>query len=281
MKLIAPNMADDSMKYHHHVTKQAQSAFFYPVSVGICHYLPGYYLERYKHDDFQLIFVTRGTCHIRLNEHEYIAHENQAVLLDCYKPHIYYTRMDCCIQFLHFDGPMARTYYELIQAEESPVISLSDPYRLQKELQWVIDIYRTNSPIREALISQSITIMLTELMLARESAATVPGNISTIREVASYIEEHYDQNLTIAHLADRACLSAYHFSRLFKQDIGCPPHEYLLRTRLYAAKYLLRNSSTPLKDISGRCGFTSESAFFAAFKKWFGTTPKQYRFGPG
>lgn len=281
MKLTAPNIADDSIKYKHRVSNQAQNAFFYPISIGMCHYLPGYYLQRDKHEDFQLIFVTRGTCHIRLNEHEYAAHENQAVLLDCYKPHTYYTRMDCFVQFLHFDGPMARTYFELIQKDENPVITLPDPYRLQKELKWLIDIYQANSPIREALISQSITIMLTELILARDSATTVPANISIIREVASYIEEHYDQNLTIAHLADRACLSEYHFSRLFKQDIGCPPHEYLLRTRLYAAKHLLRNSTIPLKDISSRCGFTSDSAFSAAFKKWFGTTPKQYRFGQG
>lgn len=75
----------------------------------------------------------------------------------------------------------------------------------------------------------------------------------------------------------KAGLSPYYFLRLFASETGFTPHQYLINTRINAAKFLLRSPDIPVKDISVRTGFTSESTFCTCFKKNEGMTPGQYR----
>lgn len=83
--------------------------------------------------------------------------------------------------------------------------------------------------------------------------------------------------MTVEELADVAGLSLYHFIRSFKQETGFTPHDYLIDTRLNTAKYLLKNTSLPIKDICFHCSFSSESVFCNAFKRELGLTPTKYR----
>jgi len=98
-----------------------------------------------------------------------------------------------------------------------------------------------------------------------------------IQQMIEYIHQHYGQKLTIAGLAKLANMSASHFIRIFKKDMGIAPMEYLIRTRIEKAKKLLRNRAKPITEISLQCGFGSASHFSACFTKHFGITPREYR----
>ena len=78
-------------------------------------------------------------------------------------------------------------------------------------------------------------------------------------------------------LAEQVGLSPFHFIRTFKKETGFTPHEYLVRTRIDMAKYLLKNTGMPVKDICFATGFSSESVFCSAFKKSVGMSPKAYK----
>ncbi|MCR5627211.1 MAG: helix-turn-helix transcriptional regulator [Lachnospiraceae bacterium] len=70
-----------------------------------------------------------------------------------------------------------------------------------------------------------------------------------------------------------ASLSPYYFSRLFKAETSFTPHQYVIETRISAAKYLLTSTSEPISQIAYKTGFPDESSFCACFRKKENVTP--------
>ena len=95
--------------------------------------------------------------------------------------------------------------------------------------------------------------------------------------VTDYINEHLDRDLKLRDLAAIAHISPYHFSRLFKQSLGVTPHQYILRSRINKAKYLLEHSKLSIAQIAIEVGFCDPSHLTRYFKRVFGATPKQFR----
>ena len=74
-----------------------------------------------------------------------------------------------------------------------------------------------------------------------------------------------------------ANMSPYHFIRSFKNEVGFTPHEFILRSRVNTAIFLLRATSLSLSEITYKCGFANEAAFSNCFKSLTGTTPLKCR----
>lgn len=98
-----------------------------------------------------------------------------------------------------------------------------------------------------------------------------------IRQSIAYINDAFAEPLTVADLADRAYLSYSHFSRLFKKVSGYSPSDYLAMVRVNHAKPLLKSMQVPITEIAERAGFAEHRAMLAAFKKYCGVTPTEYR----
>jgi AraC family transcriptional regulator len=97
------------------------------------------------------------------------------------------------------------------------------------------------------------------------------------RTVATYIEEHLAEPISLATLAQLASLSPYHFCRTFKQSFGVPPHRYHTGRRIEHAKVLLAKSVSTVTDIGLSVGFSDTSSFTGVFHKTTGLTPTAYR----
>ena len=67
-------------------------------------------------------------------------------------------------------------------------------------------------------------------------------------------------------LSNIACLSTYHFARMFKQATGLSPYQFILKRRLHRASTLLK-SGIELKQVIANCGYTNHSRFARAFGK--------------
>lgn len=271
--LVAPG----SDYYIHTPSAQAQELFLYPLIVGHFQYLPGYCLRRSSLDSFLVMHVTRGGCQVECGGRHYRALEGQVVLLDCYAPHAYHTTGGWEAEWLHLDGPCARGYFDAILAGGSPVISLKNSYRFEKNLRRVYTQFRENAPVREALLNNYIVNLLTELLVGREMATPGAQSAGIIEDSIVYINDHLAQELTLEQLAAQASLSPFYFSRLFKRETGFSPHQYILAARINNAKFLLHSTGDSVKSICFTVGFTSESSFCTAFKKETGLTPSGYR----
>jgi AraC family transcriptional regulator len=98
-----------------------------------------------------------------------------------------------------------------------------------------------------------------------------------LKRVLDYIDASLSEPLALHQLAAEACLSPFHFSRLFKVATGLSPQRYVNDRRVQAAKLALASKQTSLLDIALSQGFGSLDNFIRVFRKRTGATPAQYR----
>lgn len=274
---LEPGVLEQSNYYMYTASSQAKNIFFYPLCTGHFYYSADYLLHRKTYDSFLLMFIKKGECIITIDDKTFTAAENQIVFLDCYQPHIYYTNTGWEAEWLHFDGPVAREYFKLITNHSNIIFSLTDNFIFTKYLSKIYRMFKDNISIKEALVSQYITTLLTELLISKDSSSRHFASSDIIEDTTAYINEHICENLTLGQLAAKASLSPYYFTRLFKKETGFTPHEYIIAARINLAKFLLKNTNTSIKEICFSSGFASESSFCSTFKKWEHVTPGSYR----
>jgi AraC family transcriptional regulator len=95
-----------------------------------------------------------------------------------------------------------------------------------------------------------------------------------------YIHSNIDAPLPLADVASAACLSTFHFHRLFAAFHGETPHRYITRVRLERARALLAHSSRgdrSVADVALACGFESVGSFTTLFARLYGCPPGRFR----
>jgi AraC family transcriptional regulator len=100
-----------------------------------------------------------------------------------------------------------------------------------------------------------------------------------LKEILSFIEEHLADSIQVGDLASIACLSPYHFARLFKREVMQSPHAYITTQRMQLAKKMLSDSDQPLVDVAAFVGFQTQAHFTGVFRRYTGVTPRSYRLG--
>ena len=102
--------------------------------------------------------------------------------------------------------------------------------------------------------------------------------LSRINSVILYIEKNLDSVLDLETISRHANFSPFHFHRIFTALIGETPADYILRIRTEKAARLLQEDKTiPIVEIAYRCGFTNQTSFSRAFRKYFSTTAHEFR----
>lgn len=258
-------------------SRLAQEMFLYPMQCGHFTYQPGYSLTRESFDSFLLMYITAGELDLVSEDQAQHVAAGSFVLIDCYKKHSYSTKTGWECLWCHFDGITARAYYNNVISHLNNVFSMPENCSALRKLQAMLQIFQEGAIVREPLMSKYLTDILTDFLLCAPSAENARNYAGIAEETISYISEHFQEDITVDHLAARAGLSQYHFIRTFKKETGFTPHEYLINTRIATARYLLKNSRLPVKEICFAAGFSSESVFCSAFKKHQGMTPVQYR----
>lgn len=92
-----------------------------------------------------------------------------------------------------------------------------------------------------------------------------------------YIINNYDKGIELEDIARHACLSVNHLLRTFKQAYGQSPHQFLIKTRIDRAKYLLKNTNYTINEVVEIIGFECPSSFIRLFKSLNKLTPGKYR----
>ncbi|MCR0201231.1 AraC family transcriptional regulator [[Clostridium] innocuum] len=98
-----------------------------------------------------------------------------------------------------------------------------------------------------------------------------------IQKTLDYMEEHYEEELTIEQLSSIAHLSRFYYQRLFYRLTGYTVSEYLRSVRLKMAAGLLKADNGKIMDIAMQCGFSSHSTLTRAFRQCYGMSCADYR----
>lgn len=95
--------------------------------------------------------------------------------------------------------------------------------------------------------------------------------------LATYVQEHIDENIRIEHLADLCCVTKAHLSRLCHQAFGMSPIKYITRKKVQYGQELLLTTDLPVQQIARLVGFEDVSYFIRVFRKNINFTPQEYR----
>ena len=101
--------------------------------------------------------------------------------------------------------------------------------------------------------------------------------LKRIQPVLAFAAAPLDEDLSLAALAHRAGLSAFHMHRVFSCAAGETPKQFTLRLRLDRAALLLLTGRESVLNVALSCGFQSHEAFCRAFRRRFGMRPSVYR----
>jgi AraC family transcriptional regulator len=111
------------------------------------------------------------------------------------------------------------------------------------------------------------------------NAETLSGGLAPwqVKRACQKLEADLAGKLTLQDIAAEVGISASHFSRAFRASIGLPPHQWLLRRRIGAAKQLMTVRSLSLAEIAIAAGFANQSHFTRVFSTLVGVSPRLWR----
>jgi transcriptional regulator GlxA family with amidase domain len=98
-----------------------------------------------------------------------------------------------------------------------------------------------------------------------------------IKTAQEFINNHLSSDLTVPVLAHRVGMSERNFARLFKQEVGMTPAQYVEAVRLEAARRLAEDAKIPMKKVASQSGFGDTITLRRAFMRKFSISPADYR----
>lgn len=114
--------------------------------------------------------------------------------------------------------------------------------------------------------------MINRAFVRKESTDSQPQSVSEC--IVMHVNKHLFEEVSVPALAGHFFLSTSQFCRLFKQATGAAPWDYIIKKRLTAAKEMI-GGGVSAQEACERCGFGEYSAFYRAYKKHFGYSPKK------
>lgn len=141
-----------------------------------------------------------------------------------------------------------------------------------------------NEQKREAFASKGMTYsMLMEIFVLINRIVYETKNLENHKplehlfsNIISYIHAHLSEELSLSILADHFYVSKGYISRIFKDYMGIPVHQYILSLRLEGCRTAIQ-SGAPIATAAELYGFHDYSSFYRAFKSAFHVSPKEYQ----
>jgi AraC family transcriptional regulator len=162
-----------------------------------------------------------------------------------------------------------------------PQFGITDP--LIRSIGMLLDAELALEHPSPRIYAESLVAALAAQVFAKyakpvlDDMRSLGGNWAQLRRSIEHINENLDKELLLDDIARVANMSKYHFAKSFRQVIGVPPHQYLVRMRVEKARKLLGNEEMSLEEVASRVGYVDIGQFSEQFCKIVGTTPRRYR----
>lgn len=104
--------------------------------------------------------------------------------------------------------------------------------------------------------------------------------IEAVQRMQSFIENHINDEISLANLANIARFSPWYASKIFKELTSLSPADYIRRLKLSKSALRLRDENVKIIDVAFEIGFASVDGYQRAFFRAFGCNPKEYAKNP-
>ena len=231
-------------------------------------------IDRHRHDDHQLIYVSSGVLAITTEHGSWIASNDRAVWIPAHTwhEHRFYGRSR-----FHTVGFPAHDRTPLLDAERPTVVAV-DP--LVRELLIALTgTTRTGTALTQTETRHIEAVLRDRLRrVTAEPVALPAARDRRLADACRLVEEDLHQPCTLAQLAARVHTSERTLSRLYRDEFGLTFPQWRTRVRIFTAMAMLAEGAT-VTDTAHACGWATTSAFVQTFAQTAGITPGTYRAG--
>lgn len=249
------------------------------------------------HPEIELTLITKGTMIYQINNNSFSLTEGQALFGNSSTLHTGYmiNLQDCEYYSITFDPKLIYGYDNsivfikyvkpIIQNFSLPAFhfDLSEDWHdnIIKIIQEIIEIESEHSATYELDILSKLNEYWKLLFLNTDNiplATTHDRNAyNRIRNIISYIEEHYDSELTLENISNSIHVCRSECSKLFKRFMNISLFEFITQYRIEKSTEYLLNTNYSIIEIAALTGFNDSNYFSKVFRKQKGCSPTQYR----
>ncbi|QTH42042.1 AraC family transcriptional regulator [Cohnella sp. LGH] len=233
--------------------------------------------ERYEAHTSFFVVTTQGEANVSLSGTVYRA---------C-SPHILHGGKGSELNFMPLGNDFA-CYLVLYQAECESQEDLQSfrmsytftPYAmlpLLEKCQAMSRLWQQASPLDKLQAQSAFLPFVYEVMRQIRTSAAENSKPNLVSQAIHYIQDHYKEPITAEELAGFYGCSTSYLSRLFKNQIGVGPIDYLIHVRIHKSKQLLLKSEARIQEIASSVGYADVYYFSRLFKKHTGRSPLQFR----
>jgi two-component system, response regulator YesN len=203
------------------------------------------------------------------------------------KPNIEWERqlLFFAVQNIFEEYLQAIGHYNLIRDENDNFVAIVsiNSENTWKELKWSVE------ESIDSYLKRKVTLYAEEVAGRIEDVPTAYEELirkkhaeslclPLVKKVKTYIEKNYaNSELSLQSIADELKISLSYLSRLFKQEVGMPFIDYLIKVRITNAIKLMNDPQMKIYEVAADVGYGSQHYFCAAFKKLLGVSPSEYR----
>lgn len=259
--------------------------FFYIQEAGYLKSLKPHLSKRSGLNSFLFLIVLSGSGQVTYRENHSGTATVHASAGDCFflncsyeYTHISSDESPWELLWIHFNGPAAPAYYTYFRESHNWHFRSGRLAELTLAIQNIINYHEAKTEDTDILSAQQIQNILTFICTrAPKEADTGSVRSDKLKNVLSYLDEHFTEAISLDDLAKKFYISKYYLSREFKKEYGTTIIQYILTKKITNAKELLRYSDASIEEIALLCGIDDASYFNKIFRRMEGCTASEYR----
>lgn len=228
-----------------------------------------YKIVRDSYNCTLMLYTIKGEGKLHYLGNEYTLKENDLMIIDCRKPHIYFSPTGYW-EHAYFDFTGLNSLFLTEKLNQSAVRLQLTPIEKEHFFK-IIDLFFLGNSHFELMFHKECTDLFAEL-ISREGKTK-----SDISTAIDYIKLNFKEDISIKHLASLSHMSEVTFTRKFKAAMHTTPHDYIIKMKVQEAAQLLLSTTLSLEEIAENTGFYDRNHLIRHFKKQTGTTPSKYR----
>jgi len=258
----------------------AKSSLIYLQEVGELIAQQPHTSKRSNLSSYLFFIVLNGIGEVEYDGSKYELKAGDCCFLDCKKSYAHSTRKNLwSLKWVHFYGQITPIYDKYLERGGFTVYSTINFSKFYTILTSIFEVAKSDNFIRDMLIHEKLTSLLTLLMSESWHPTNVgaPKHNQNIKNVKEYLDNNYAENINLDGLASQFFINKFYLARSFREQYGVPVIAYLNNVRITEAKKNLRFSNDTVNNVAIQCGFSDANYFIRQFKKIEGMTPGEYR----